>query len=135
MLNQAQIIGRVGRDPELRYMSNGDAAVTLSIATSEKWKDKATGEQKEATEWHKVNFFGRMAEIAGEYLRKGSLVYVAGQIRTRKYTDKDGIEKYSTEITGREMKMLGDKASGDRQDAQKSSPAGSIADMDDDIPF
>jgi single-strand DNA-binding protein len=146
MLNSAQIIGRVGRDPELRYMPSGEAVANLTIATSESWKDKQTGEKKEATEWHKVTFFGRLAEIAGEYLKKGALVYVQGKIITRKYTDKDGSEKYSTEIRAAEMKMLSSKdgqnsappaqrqAAPQRQQAPAAAPSG-FDDMDDDIPF
>ena len=135
MLNNAQIIGHLGRDPEVRYMPNGDAVASFSIATTEKWKDKQTGEFKEQTEWHRISAFGKLAEIVERFLQKGSLVYVSGKIVTRKYTDKDGVEKYTTEIRANEMKMLGGKASGDRQDAPKPSPAGSIDDMDDDIPF
>lgn len=145
MLNSAQIIGRVGRDPEIRYMPSGEAVANLTIATSESWKDKQTGEKKEATEWHKVTFFGRLAEIAGEYLKKGALVYVQGKIITRKYTDKDGAEKYSTEIRAAEMKMLGSKDSQNsappaQRPASQQRPAAAPApsgfdDMDDDIPF
>jgi single-strand DNA-binding protein len=145
MLNSAQIIGRVGRDPEIRYMPSGEAVANLTIATSESWKDKQTGEKKEATEWHKVTFFGRLAEIAGEYLKKGALVYVQGKIITRKYTDKDGAEKYSTEIRAAEMKMLGSKdgqnsAPPAQRQAPQQRPAAAPApsgfdDMDDDIPF
>ena len=142
MLNQAQIIGRVGKDPEIKYTQTGDAIVNLSVATSERWKDKATGEQKEATEWHRVVFYGRLAEIAGEYLRKGSLVYVSGQIKTRKYTDKDGIERYTTEIRGNNLILLGGRSGEGRphegRAAHKEAPAAQgsgFDDMDDDIPF
>ena len=139
MLNKAQIIGRVGRDPEVRYLTSGDAVVNVSVATSERWKDKQTGEVKEATEWHRVNFFGRLAEIAGEYVQKGSLLYVEGKIKTRKWTDKDGTEKYSTEIMGETMKLLSSRNdSQPRQQEQpkpKQSQGSGFDDMDDDIPF
>lgn len=150
-LNKATLIGNLGRDPEVRYMPSGDAVTNLAIATTEKWKDKNTGEQKEATEWHKVVFFGKQAEICGQYLRKGSQVYVEGKLKTRKYTDKDGIEKYSTEITGEEMKMLGSRPDGAGQQSapasngQRNSYADAKGrpqpqhqagdDFDDDIPF
>lgn len=146
MLNQAQIIGRVGRDPETRYLPSGEAVTNMSVATSESWKDKQTGEKKEATEWHKVTFFGKLAEIAGQYLKKGALVYVSGKITTRKYTDKDGAEKYSTEIRADNMKMLSGREQGTEAPAQRQSPAtnqrpapapapSGFDDMDDDIPF
>lgn len=108
-LNKVQIIGNLGRDPETRYMPSGDAMTTIAVATTETWKDKQTGEKKEATEWHRITFFGKLAEIAGQYLKKGSQVYVEGSLRTRKYTDKDGVEKYSTDIKADEMKMLGSR--------------------------
>ena len=108
-LNKVMLIGNVGKDPEVRYMPSGDAVTNLSLATTEKYKDKTTGESKEATEWHRVAFFGRLAEIAGEYLKKGSMCYVEGVLRTRKFTDANGIEKYSTEIVANTMKMLGGK--------------------------
>lgn len=146
-LNKVQIIGNLGRDPEIRYMTNGDAAVTLAVATTEKWTDKTSGEKKEATEWHRVNFFGRLAEVCGEYLTKGSPIYVEGALKSRKYTDKDGIERYVTEIAGRSMQMLG--SGGSREDApqrqaparQQSAPQRRAPEptqdgpMDDDIPF
>jgi single-strand DNA-binding protein len=141
MLNKAQIIGRVGRDPEVRYLTNGDAVVNVSVATSERWKDKQTGEIKETTEWHRVNFFGRLAEIAGEYVQKGTLLYVEGKIKTRKWTDKDGVEKYSTEIIGEAMKLLSSRGDGQpkqqEQQAQqpKQNQSSGFDDMDDDIPF
>ena len=105
-VNKVIIVGNLGRDPETRYMPSGDAMTNIAVATTDKWKDKATGEQKEATEWHRVAFFGKLAEIAGQYLKKGSQVYIEGKLRTRKWTDKDGIEKYSTEIVGDELRML-----------------------------
>jgi len=111
-VNKAIIVGNCGKDPESRFMPSGDAVCNLSIATSETYKDKATGEKKETTEWHRVVMFGKLAEIAGQYLKKGSQVYIEGRIQTRKWTDKDGIERYSTEIVGNEMKMLGSKPAG-----------------------
>lgn len=125
-------------------MPSGDAVVNISIATTDKWKDKQTGESKETTEWHKVNFFGKLAEIVGQYLKKGSTIYIEGSIHTRKYTDKDGAEKYSTEIKGASMQMLGGKNEGQSQPAQrqerpKAAPAQNQADsgFDDmgDCPF
>ena len=145
MLNLAQIIGRTGKDPEVRYLPSGEAVVNISLATSEKWKDKQTGEQKEATEWHRVTAFGKLAEIIGQYVKKGDLIYVAGKIVTRKYQDKDGSERYATEIRASEMRMLGSKGDGgerqatpERQQrpAAQQQPKGSgFDDMDDDIPF
>jgi single-strand DNA-binding protein len=105
-INKVILIGNLGNDPDVRHTPAGSAVTTLSIATSEKWKDKQTGEPVEKTEWHRVVFFNRLAEVAGEYLRKGSKVYVEGQLRTRKWQDKDGSDRYSTEIMGREMQML-----------------------------
>ena len=138
MLNQVQIIGHVGRDPEIRYLTSGDAVVTLSIATTEAWRDKQTGERKEATEWHKINFFGKLAEIVGEYSHKGTQMFVQGKLRTRKYKDKDGIEKYSTEIIADTMKLLGGKSNTSQPRASNGSqekPETGFKDMDDDIPF
>jgi len=124
MLNQAQIIGHLGKDPEVRYLPNGNAVSNFSIATTEKWKDKTSGEAKEQTEWHRVTVFDKLAEIVGQYLKKGSLVYVCGKIKTRKYTDKDGTEKYTTEIHASEMKMLGGRESSDgQQPPQQQRPA------------
>lgn len=113
MLNKIQIIGRLGQDPETRFMPDGTACTNLSVATSESWKDKATGEKKEATEWHRVSLFGRVAEVAGEYLKKGDLAYFEGKIRTRKWQDKEGNDRYTTEILASELKMLTPK--GERQ--------------------
>src|SRR6187549_1468044 len=107
-VNKVILIGNLGRDPETRYMPDGGAITNISVATTDTWKDKA-GEKQEKTEWHRVAFFGRLAEIAGEYLKKGSQVYVEGRIRTRKYQDKDGNERYSTEIIGDRMQMLGSR--------------------------
>jgi single-strand DNA-binding protein len=151
MLNKAQIIGNLGRDPEMRYLPSGDAVANISVATTEKWKDKASGEMKEHTEWHRISFFGKQAEIAGQYLKKGSTVYVEGKIQTREYTDKEGVKKYATEIKGEVMKMVGGKSDqGDqsakpaqrqapaRQPQRPSSPqqAGGFEDFpDSDVPF
>ncbi|MDD2657983.1 MAG: single-stranded DNA-binding protein, partial [Candidatus Pacebacteria bacterium] len=119
-LNKVQLIGHLGRDPEVRYLPNGDPVANITIATSSKYKNKA-GELVEETEWHRVTFFGRLAEIAGEYLKKGRPVYIEGRIKTRKYTDKDGVEKYATDIIANEMQMLGDRGHGDGQDAQQQA--------------
>ena len=123
-VNKATLIGRAGKDPEVRYLPNGDAVASLSIATSEKWKDKASGEMREQTEWHRLNFFGRQAEIVGEYVRVGDMLYVEGSIHTRKWQDKDGIDRYSTEIKCRELKLLTPKGSGQRDsdDGQDRAP-------------
>ena len=110
-VNKVILIGNLGRDPETRYTTGGDAVTNLNIATSETWKDKA-GEKQEKTEWHRVVLFGRQAEIAGEYLKKGRSVYIEGRLQTKKYTDKDGVEKYSTEIVGDRMQLLGSKDGG-----------------------
>jgi len=157
-VNKVILIGNLGRDPETRYTTGGDAVTNLNIATSETWKDKA-GEKQEKTEWHRVVLFGRQAEIAGEYLKKGRSVYIEGRLQTKKYTDKDGVEKYSTEIVGDRMQLLGSKDggggggdaefSGDggggarresgRAAAGSAKPAGAakknVDDFDDDIPF
>ena len=108
-VNKVIIVGNLGRDPEVRYSASGDAMCNITVATTDTWKDKATGERKEATEWHRISFFGRLAEIAGQYLKKGSQVYVEGSLRTRKWTDKEGQERYTTEIRADEMKMLGSR--------------------------
>ena len=106
-VNKVIIVGNLGRDPEIRYMPSGDAIANIAVATSYKSKDRQTGEQKELTEWHRISFFGRLAEIVGQYLKKGSSVYVEGRLQTRKYTDKDGIERYATDIIAENMQMLG----------------------------
>jgi len=106
-VNKVIVVGNLGADPETRFLPSGEAVTNIRVATTDKWKDKASGEMKEATEWHRIVFNGRLAEIAGEYLRKGSQVYVEGSLRTRKWTDKDGVEKFTTEIRADEMKMLG----------------------------
>jgi single-strand DNA-binding protein len=141
MLNQAQIIGHLGRDPELRYLPSGEAVANFTIATTEKWRDKNSGESKESTEWHNITCFGGLADIVSNYLHKGSLVYVSGKIKTRKYQDKDGNEKYSTSIQCQELKMLGGKPSNGEQKSEpkpQNAPASKnsgFSDMDDDIPF
>ncbi|WP_208279406.1 single-stranded DNA-binding protein [Massilia oculi] len=106
-VNKVIIVGNLGRDPEIRYMPSGDAIANIAVATSYRSKDRNTGEQKELTEWHRISFFGRLAEIVGQYLKKGSSVYVEGRLQTRKYTDKDGIERYATDIIAENMQMLG----------------------------
>ena len=112
-VNKVIIVGNLGRDPEVRYMPSGDAVANIAVATTDKWKDKQSGEQKEQTEWHRVSFFGKLAEIAGQYLAKGSQVYIEGKLQTRKYTDKDGVEKFATEIRADTMQMLGSRQGGD----------------------
>jgi single-strand DNA-binding protein len=158
-VNKVILIGNLGRDPETRYSADGAAITNITLATTDSWKDKATGEKKEQTEWHRVVFFGRLAEIAGEYLRKGRPVYIEGRLRTRKWTDKEGQERYTTEVTADVMQMLGSRegmgggaaAGGADYDDGGAAPAPSrapsggsrapakpsanIADMDDDIPF
>jgi single-strand DNA-binding protein len=138
VLNKWMGIGNLGRDPEVRYMPDGKAVANISIACTEKYKDKS-GEQKEATEWVNVVFFGRLAEIVGEYLKKGMTIYVEGKMKTDKYTDKNtGVEKFSTKIVGESMQMLG---GGQREGGQRERPAaqkpsgGNFDDMTDDIPF
>jgi len=111
-VNKVIIVGNLGRDPEIRYMPSGDAIANIAVATSYKSKDRNSGEQKEQTEWHRISFFGRLAEIVGQYLKKGSSVYVEGRLQTRKYTDKDGIERYATDIIAENMQMLGGRQAG-----------------------
>ena len=152
-VNKVILVGNLGRDPEMRYMSGGDAVCNITIATSESWKDKNTGEKREITEWHKVVFYRKLAEIAGQYLKKGSSVYIEGRIKTRKWQDKDGNDRYTTEIEATEMQMLGSRQSGGQSDQggyqpPPSRPAGGNAgqqqrqpqrqaydDLGDDIPF
>lgn len=112
-INKVILVGHLGADPEVRYTASGSAITNIRIATSESWKDKQTGEMQERTEWHRITFFGRLAEIAGEYLKKGKQVYVEGSLRTDKYTDKDGIERFKTDIIGNEMQMLGSGGAGE----------------------
>lgn len=138
-VNKAIIVGHLGKDPEMRYLPNGDAVANFSVATSEQWKDKE-GNKQESTEWHRISFFGKTAEVCGQYLKKGSLVYIEGSIRTRKWQDKEGQDRYTTEIRGDRMQMLGGKPEGGSQDtaprAAKPAPAsGSFDDFEDDIPF
>ena len=120
-LNKAILIGRLGRDPEVRYMPNGEAVCNFSIATDETWKDQH-GQKQERTEWHAITLYRRLAEVAGQYLKKGSQVYIEGRIQSRKYTDKDGIERTAYEIIGNEMKMLGGKAEGSSESANTAKP-------------
>ncbi len=148
-VNKVIVVGNLGRDPETRYMPDGAAITNVSVATSFQWTDKASGEKKEETEWHRVVFRGKLAEIAGEYLKKGSQVYVEGRLRTRKWQDKDGQDKYTTEIMATEMKMLGSRSgAGEPREAPPEprgaaeprpvpakKPAGKFDDMEDDIPF
>jgi single-strand DNA-binding protein len=108
-VNKVIIVGNLGRDPETRYMPNGEAVTNVAVATTESWKDKNSGEKKELTEWHRITFYRKLAEIAGQYLKKGSQVYVEGRLQTRKWTDKDGVEKYTTEIIADSMQMLGSR--------------------------
>ena len=123
-VNKVILIGNLGKDPETRYTENGTAVTSCSIATSERWKDKQTGEQKEQTEWHRLTFWGRLGEVAGEYLRKGSSIYVEGKLTTRKWTDKEGQERYTTEVKVEDLKLLGSKRDGDdSHDAPPARPA------------
>ncbi len=150
-INKVILIGNLGRDPEVRYLPDGGAVANVSVATTDTWKDKA-GEKQEKTEWHRVVFFARLAEIAGEYLKKGSQIYVEGRLQTRKWQDKDGHEKYSTEVVGETMKMLGSRSGmGASEGSERAKPAASGAateaatgatksgarfdDFEDDIPF
>jgi single-strand DNA-binding protein len=123
-VNKVILVGNLGADPETRPLNNGGTVTTIKVATSEAWKDKQTGENQERTEWHRVKFFGRLAEIAGEYLRKGKQVYIEGSIRTDKYTDKEGVERYSTDIIANEMQMLGGAGEGGGGGGGSSRAAG-----------
>ncbi len=158
-VNKVIIVGNLGRDPETRYLPNGEAVTNIAVATTESWKDKTSGEKKELTEWHRITFYRKLAEIAGQYLKKGSQVYVEGRLQTRKWTDKDGVERYTTEIIADSMQMLGSRqgmgggnapmdddygnAAPARQPAgggaaarpAANKPAPNFSDMDDDIPF
>jgi single-strand DNA-binding protein len=160
-INKVILIGNLGNDPETRYMPSGGAVTNITLATSESWKDKQTGQPQERTEWHRVVFFNRLAEIAGEYLRKGSKVYIEGSLRTRKWQDQSGQDRYTTEIVASEMQMLDSKGGGQAQGsydqsprpqaaaprpaaaqgapaqggAAQPAPAGDFPDFDDDIPF
>jgi single-strand DNA-binding protein len=146
-------IGNLGKDPEMRYMPNGDAVANITLATTDTWKDKQTGEKKEATEWHRVVFFRKLAEIVGQYLKKGSQVYIEGALKTRKWQDKEGQDRYTTEIVADDMKMLGSRQGMGSSDAPSRDPApdsrsapqaaakpataapSSFNDFEDDIPF
>ena len=162
-VNKVIIIGNLGRDPETRYMANGEAVTNIAVATSESWKDKTSGEKKELTEWHRITFYRKLAEIAAQYLKKGSQVYIEGKLQTRKWTDKENVERFTTEIIADTMTMLGSRqgmgggggggamdddysnAPAQRQSApaaasasaprQAARPAPNFSDMDDDIPF
>lgn len=139
-LNLCQFIGRLGRDPETRSLPSGSAVVNFSIACGKSWKDKDSGEKKEQTEWVTVVAFGKLAEICGQYLKKGGQVYIAGEMRTRKWQDKEGRDRYSTEVVADRMQMLGSKPSGDNEERRAAAPtapatAGKDNFEDDDIPF
>ncbi len=154
-INKVILVGNLGKDPEIRYVASGGAVANLNIATSESWKDKTTGEKQERTEWHRVVFFGKLAEIANEYLKKGAQIYVEGRLQTRKWQDKSGQDRYTTEIVGSELQMLGGRGaggsadgppdmsfessgpSGGRQESGSPPPSSSKGgdDFDDDIPF
>ena len=145
-VNKVIPVGNLGADPETRYMPSGDAIANIRLATTDSWKDKATGEKKEATEWHRVAFFGKLAEIAGQYLRKGSQVYIEGRIRTRKWQDKDGQDRYTTEIVADTMQMFGSRQGMGEAPPRESEPSAparpapkpastGFGDMEDDIPF
>lgn len=153
-VNKVIIVGNLGKDPEVRYTPDGASIANVTIATTDTWKDKATGEKKEATEWHRVVFFGKLAEIVGQYLKKGRQVYVEGALRTRKWTDKEGQDRYTTEIVANEMKMLGSRegmsdapprdsaggtgsgsGAGNRPAAAPQAAGSNFNDFEDDIPF
>lgn len=154
-VNKVILIGNLGQDPEVRYTPNGNAVANVTLATSTTWRDKQTGELQERTEWHRIAFFNRLAEIVGEYLRKGSKIYIEGSLRTRKWQDKNGVDRYTTEIIANEMHMLDNRGGGNsgnygnhsedgasnKQSAPTSSQTptagddSSVADFDDDIPF
>lgn len=134
-VNKAILIGHLGQDPEVRYLPDGKAVANFSLATSESWKDK-DGNKQEKTEWHRISMFGRLAEVAGEYLKKGAAVYIEGRIQTRKWQDKEGKDRYTTEILGDRLQMLGGKSeTASKPAASKAQPAGGVEDMSDDIPF
>lgn len=135
-LNKVQIIGHLGADPDQRFMPSGKAVTNIRVATSETWKDRETGDKKEKTEWHSIVFFDKLAEIAGEYLRKGSLVYIEGKLQTRKWQDKEGKDRYTTEIIAQQMQMLGGRPQGERAaKPQDSTAPADTGGFDDDIPF
>ena len=144
-INKVILVGNLGNDPDIRYTAGGAAVANISLATTDSWRDKETGEQQDRTEWHRIVFFGRLAEIVGEYLRKGSQVYVEGRLQTRKWQDKSGNDRYTTEIVANEMQMLGGRGGGMQQSNEPAAapmsenpaaPAASDNDfVDDDIPF
>jgi single-strand DNA-binding protein len=147
-VNKVILVGNLGKDPEVRYMPNGNAVANITLATTESWKDKQSGEQQEKTEWHRIVMFRRLGEIAGEYLKKGSQVYIEGKLQTRKWQDNSGNDRYTTEIVASDMQMLGGRGgggsagfSGDSAPAQTApaqsapAPAAAGGDFDDDIPF
>ena len=145
-INKVIVVGNLGKDPETRYMPNGEAVTNITVATTDSWKDKNTGEKKDQTEWHRITFYRKLAEVAGQYLKKGSQVYIEGRLQTRKWADKGGVERYTTEIIADVMQMLGGRPSGDvsantntnarSKPKQQSTPsAAGFEDMDDDIPF
>ena len=154
-LNKVLLIGNLGADPETRYTTSGDAVCNIRLATTDTWRDKASGEQRESTEWHRVVFYNRLAEIAGEYLRKGRPVYVEGRLKTRKWQNKEGVDQYTTEVIADQMQMLGGRDGGDggsmgggegaprpaarapqaQRPAAPAAGGANLADMDDDIPF
>ena len=142
-VNKVILIGNLGKDPETRYMSNGDCVTNVTVATSEKWKDQ-NGEKKEKAEFHRVTFYRKLAEIAGEYLKKGRSVYIEGRLETRKWTDKNGVERYTTDIIASDMKMLGNRGNGSSESDDSHAPQSNSSkapgtsgfdDIDDDIPF
>ena len=149
-VNKVILVGNLGKDPEVRYMPNGNAVANITLATTESWKDKQSGEQQEKTEWHRIVMFRRLGEIAGEYLKKGSQVYIEGKLQTRKWQDDSGNDRYTTEIVANEMQMLGGRGGGGSagfssdsapaqaapaQSAPAPAPAAAGGDFDDDIPF
>lgn len=143
-INKVIIVGNLGRDPETRYLASGDPVSGITVATSERWRDRTTGEHKEITEWHRISFFGKLAEIAAQYLKKGSQVYVEGRLRTRRYTDKEGIERYSTDVIADTLQMLGSRpqqgmSPGDDipRTTQTASPSKepTFSTPEDDVPF
>lgn len=151
-LNKVQVIGSLGKDPEVRYIPNGSAICNITVATTRSWKDKTSGEKVEETEWHRITFFDKLAEIAGEYLKKGRPVYVEGRLKTRKWQDKDGVDRYTTEIMAENMQLLGGREDGGHEAMprpskapasapippprqQRSTPALPLDEFDNDIPF
>lgn len=149
-INKVIIVGNVGRDPETRYLPSGDAVTNISVATTDRYKDKQSGDMRESTEWHRVSMFGKLAEITGQYVKKGSQIYIEGSLRTRKWTDAAGVEKYSTEIKAETMQMLGGRPEGGQSSAPAPSgtasdyakaksgmapPPSTLGAMDDEIPF